>query len=160
MIRSIFPLILLLLLNSCILTEGLGIPTYGSLKGDVAKTRISDAILEAEGTASAFWLSTNGMSGGVGPISPLLLINGVLAKILYPFTSSISDNDYFMESSVEQCESDIRTKGALYLGASYNLLAPSGVLGPLRDASLLPEFASCDLERTGKILTIDDALKL
>lgn len=159
MTRMILSLFIVFTLTSCILTEGLGISTYGSVKGDAVKTRISDAVLEAEATASAYWLSSSGMAGGVGPISPLLLINGLLAKILFPFTSSISDKDYFMESSVEQCESDIRTKGALVLGASLSNLAPSGLAGPARDAALLPEFASCDLERTGKVVTIDGVLK-
>ncbi|MDF3820727.1 TIGR04452 family lipoprotein [Leptospira sp. 96542] len=145
---------------NCMLTETLGLPTYGAIKGDEAKTRISDAILEAEATASAFWLSQNGMGGGVGPISPLLLINGFLAKVLYPFTTKIQDNDHFMESSVLQCESDIRTKGALTLGVTMSGLAPSGSLGSGRDASLLPDFASCDLVKTGKIITMEGILKL
>jgi small lipoprotein (TIGR04452 family) len=142
------------------ITEGIGVPTYGAISGIEAKERISDAILEAEVTASSFWLSQNGMKGGAGPISPLLLINGFLAKILYPFTSKIADKDSFMESSVLQCESHIRTKGALVLGASLENLAPSGALGSFRDAALLPEFAGCDLEKTGKIITISGVIKL
>lgn len=140
-------------LTNCMLTEGIGIPTYGAIKGSEAKKRISDAIFEAESTASAFWLAQSGMKGGQGPISPLLLINGVLAKILYSYIADIEDNESFMESSVLQCESDIRTKGALVLGSVYDGLTTAG--GVTRDAILLPEFASCDLENTGKIITIE-----
>ncbi|TGL39157.1 TIGR04452 family lipoprotein [Leptospira perdikensis] len=140
-------------LTNCMLTEGIGIPTYGAIKGAEAKKRISNAILEAESTASAFWLAQSGMKGGQGPISPLLLINGVLAKILYSYLAEIEDNESFMESSVLQCESDIRTKGALILGSTYDGLTTTG--GVIRDAILLPEFASCDLVNTGKIITIE-----
>lgn len=122
----------------------------GALK---QKKEISEAIFEAETTASAYWLSQSGMKGGQGPISPLLIINGFLTKILYPYVSEIKDNDSFMESSVLQCESDIRSKGALVLGSIYDSLTTVG--GVARDALLLPEFASCDLENTGKIITIE-----
>ncbi|GBF48542.1 lipoprotein [Leptospira ryugenii] len=158
--NRIILLVLLLSLQNCALTEGLGLQTYGAIPGSTAKSRISDAILEAEATATAAWLNANGMTAGTGPILPLILINGVLAKLLYPFTTKISDKDYFMESSVEQCESDIRTRGALVLGASYTNLAPSGAVGSARDAALLPQFASCDLEKTGKVITIDGLIKL
>ncbi|XDD42644.1 TIGR04452 family lipoprotein [Leptospira sp. WS60.C2] len=152
--RQMFLSILFLFLfTNCMLTEGIGIPTYGAVKGSDAKKRISDAILEAEGTATAFWLAQSGMKGGQGPISPLLLINGYLAKILYSFLSDIDDDESFMESSVLQCESDIRTKGALVLGAVYDGLTTVG--GVARDALLLPEFAACDLDKTGKIITIE-----
>ncbi|TGM30452.1 TIGR04452 family lipoprotein [Leptospira selangorensis] len=152
--RQIFLSILFLFVfTNCILTEGIGIPTYGAIKGSEAKKRISDAILEAESTASAFWLAQSGMKGGQGPISPLLLINGYLAKIIYSFVSNIDDNESYMESSVLQCESDIRTKGALVLGSIYDGLTTVG--GVARDALLLPEFASCDLDKTGKIITIE-----
>ncbi|PJZ47039.1 TIGR04452 family lipoprotein [Leptospira brenneri] len=140
-------------LTNCMLTEGIGIPTYGAIKGSEAKKRISDAIFEAESTASAFWLAQSGMKGGQGPISPLLLINGFLTKALYSYVSKIEDSESFMESSVLQCESDIRTKGALVLGSIYDGLTTVG--GVARDALLLPEFASCDLEKTGKIITIE-----
>ncbi|EOQ95637.1 hypothetical protein LEP1GSC195_3476 [Leptospira wolbachii serovar Codice str. CDC] len=140
-------------LTNCMLTEGIGIPTYGAIRGTEAKKRISEAIFEAETTASAYWLSQSGMKGGQGPISPLLIINGFLTKILYPYVSEIKDNDSFMESSVLQCESDIRSKGALVLGSIYDSLTTVG--GVARDALLLPEFASCDLENTGKIITIE-----
>ncbi|MBM9548735.1 TIGR04452 family lipoprotein [Leptospira sp. 201903074] len=140
-------------LTNCMLTEGIGIPTYGAIKGSEAKKRISDAIFEAESTASSFWLAQSGMKGGQGPISPLLIINGFLARILYSYVTEIEDNESFMESSVLQCESDIRTKGALVLGSVYDGLTTVG--GVTRDAILLPEFASCDLEKTGKIITIE-----
>ncbi|EMY62962.1 TIGR04452 family lipoprotein [Leptospira terpstrae] len=140
-------------LTNCMLTEGIGIPTYGAIKGSEAKKRISDAIFEAESTASSFWLAQSGMKGGQGPISPLLIINGFLAKILYSYIATIEDQDSFMESSVLQCESDIKTKGALVLGSIYDGLTTVG--GGTRDAILLPEFASCDLEKTGKIITIE-----
>ncbi|MCU0824716.1 MAG: TIGR04452 family lipoprotein [Leptospira sp.] len=156
----IWRVLFLVCFSSCMLTEGIGIPTYGAITGKEAKERISDAILDAEVSASSFWLSQNGMKAGSGPIGPLLLINGFLAKILYPFTSKIADQDSFMESSVLQCESDIRTKGAVTLGAVYENLAPFGALGSFRDAALLPEFANCDLEKTGKIITISGVLKI
>ncbi|MCG6162154.1 TIGR04452 family lipoprotein, partial [Leptospira bandrabouensis] len=84
---------------------------------------------------------------------PLLIINGFLAKILYSYISKIEDKESFLESSVLQCESDIRTKGALVLGSIYDGLTTAG--GVIRDAYLLPEFASCDLKKTGKIITIE-----
>ncbi|TGM55923.1 TIGR04452 family lipoprotein [Leptospira biflexa] len=151
--QIILSILFFVLLTNCMLTEGLGIPTYGAVKGSEAKERISDAILVAEGTASSFWLAQSGMKGGQGPISPLLLVNGFLAKILYTFVSTIEDNDSFLESSVLQCESDIQTKGALVLGSVYDGLTTVG--GVTRDALLLLEFASCDLEKTGKIITIE-----
>lgn len=140
-------------LTNCMLTEGIGIPTYGAIRGSEAKKRISEVIFEAETTASAFWLSQSGMKGGQGPISPLLIINGFLTQILYSYVSEVNDNDSYMETSVLKCESDIRTKGALVLGSVYDSLTTVG--GVARDASLLPEFASCDLENTGKIITIE-----
>lgn len=140
-------------LTNCMLTEAIGIPTYGAVKGSEAKKRISEAIFEAESTASSFWLAQSGMKGGQGPISPLLLINGFLTKILYSYLAEINDEEFFMEDSVLQCESDIRTKGALALGAAYDSLTNVG--GVARDALLLPEFASCDLENTGKIITLE-----
>ncbi|TGL86753.1 TIGR04452 family lipoprotein [Leptospira congkakensis] len=152
--RQIFLSILFFVfLTNCMLTEGIGIPTYGAVKGSEAKKRISEAIFEAESTASSFWLAQTGMKGGQGPISPLLLVNGLLAKIIYSYLSNIEDNESFMESSVLQCESDIRTKGALVLGSVYDGLTTVG--GVTRDGLLLPEFASCDLEKTGKIITIE-----
>ncbi|XDD46330.1 TIGR04452 family lipoprotein [Leptospira sp. WS39.C2] len=151
--QIILSILFFVFLTNCMLTEGIGIPTYGAVKGSEAKKRISDAIFEAETTASSFWLAQSGMKGGQGPISPLLLVNGLLAKILYGFISEIEDNQSFMESSVLQCESDIRTKGALVLGSAYDSLTTAG--GVIRDAYLLPEFASCDLEKTGKIITIE-----
>ncbi|MCW7491389.1 TIGR04452 family lipoprotein [Leptospira sp. 2 VSF19] len=140
-------------LTNCMLTEAIGIPTYGAVKGSEAKKRISDAIFEAESTASSFWLAQSGMKGGQGPISPLLLINGFLAKFIYSYLAEIDDEEFFMEESVLQCETDIRTKGALVLGATYDSLTNVG--GVTRDALLLPEFASCDLENTGKIITLE-----
>ncbi|TGL15312.1 TIGR04452 family lipoprotein [Leptospira meyeri] len=151
--QIILSILFFVFLTNCMLTEGLGIPTYGAIKGSEAKKRIADAIFEAESTASSFWLAQSGMKGGQGPISPLLIINGFLARILYPYISEIEDNDSFMESSVLQCESDIRTKGALVLGSVYDGLTTVG--GVTRDALLLPEFASCDLDRTGKIITLE-----
>ncbi|MGV3664871.1 MAG: TIGR04452 family lipoprotein [Leptospira bouyouniensis] len=151
--QFILSILFFVLLTNCMLTEGIGIPTYGAVKGSEAKERISDAILEAEATATSFWLAQSGMKGGQGPISPLLLVNGYLAKIMYGFLSEIDDNESFMESSVLQCESDIRTKGALVLGSIYDSLTTVG--GVARDALLLPEFASCDLDKTGKIITIE-----
>ncbi|MCG6150830.1 TIGR04452 family lipoprotein [Leptospira bandrabouensis] len=152
--RQIFLAILFFVfLTNCMFTEAIGIPTYGAVKGSEAKKRISEAIFEAESTASSFWLSQSGMKGGQGPISPLLLINGFLAKILYSYLSDIDDEEFFMEHSVLQCESDIRTKGALVLGAVYDSLTNVG--GVARDALLLPEFASCDLENTGKVITLE-----
>ncbi len=140
-------------LTNCMLTEGIGIPTYDAVKGSEAKKRISEAVFEAESTASGYWLSQSGMKGGQGPISPLLLINGVLTKAVYSYLSDIDENQSYMESSVLQCESDIRTKGALVLGSIYEGLTTVG--GVARDALLIPEFASCDLEKTGKIITIE-----
>ncbi|MCT8334347.1 TIGR04452 family lipoprotein [Leptospira sp. 85282-16] len=152
--RKIFLSILFFVfLTNCMLTEAIGIPTYGAVKGSEAKKRISEAIFEAESTASSFWLAQSGMKGGQGPISPLLLINGFLTKILYSYLAEINDEEFFMEDSVLQCESDIRTKGALALGAAYDSLTNVG--GVARDALLLPEFASCDLENTGKIITLE-----
>ncbi|MCW7460892.1 TIGR04452 family lipoprotein [Leptospira limi] len=151
--QIILSILFFVFLTNCMLTEGIGIPTYGAVKGSEAKKRISDAIFEAESTATSFWLSQSGMKGGQGPISPLLIINGFLAKILYSYISKIEDKESFMESSVLQCESDIRTKGALVLGSIYDGLTTTG--GVIRDAYLLPEFASCDLEKTGKIITIE-----
>ncbi len=153
-------LVFFMFFSSCMITEGIGIPTYGAITGSEAKVRISDAILEAEVSASSFWLSQNGMKAGSGPISPLLFINGFLAKALYPFTSKVSDKDSYIETSVSQCELDIRTKGALILGSVLENLPPSGALGSARDAALLPAFANCDLEKTGKIITIDGVIKL
>ncbi|TGK81722.1 TIGR04452 family lipoprotein [Leptospira noumeaensis] len=140
-------------LTNCVVTEGIGIPTYGAIKGSEAKKRISDAVFEAESTASGYWLAQTGMKGGQGPISPLLLINGFLTKAVYSYLADIQDGQSYMESSVLQCESDIRTKGALVLGSVYDSLTTVG--GVVRDALLLPEFASCDLEKTGKIITIE-----
>ncbi|MCW7468978.1 TIGR04452 family lipoprotein [Leptospira kanakyensis] len=140
-------------LTNCVVTEGIGIPTYGAIKGSEAKKRISDAVFEAESTASGYWLAQSGMKGGQGPISPLLLINGFLTKAVYSYLADIEDDQSYMESSVLQCESDIRTKGALVLGNVYDSLTTVG--GVVRDALLLPEFASCDLEKTGKIITIE-----
>ncbi|TGK50190.1 TIGR04452 family lipoprotein [Leptospira kanakyensis] len=140
-------------LTNCVVTEGIGIPTYGAIKGSEAKKRISDAVFEAESTASGYWLAQSGMKGGQGPISPLLLINGFLTKTVYSYLADIEDDQSYMESSVLQCESDIRTKGALVLGSVYDSLTTVG--GVVRDALLLPEFASCDLEKTGKIITIE-----
>ncbi|MCW7488228.1 TIGR04452 family lipoprotein [Leptospira meyeri] len=151
--QIILSILFFMFLTNCMLTETIGIPTYGAVKGSEAKKRISDAIFEAESTASSFWLAQSGMKGGQGPISPLLLINGFLAKILYSYITKIEDEEYFMESSVLQCESDIRTKGALALGVIYDGLTTVG--GASRNALLLPEFASCDLDRTGKIITLE-----
>ncbi|TGL51694.1 TIGR04452 family lipoprotein [Leptospira kemamanensis] len=151
--QIILSILFLSFITNCMITEGIGIQTYGAVKGSEAKKRISEAIQEAEATASAFWLAQSGMKGGQGPISPLLLINGFLAKALFSFTSKIEDNEQFMESSVLQCESDIRTKGAVILGSVYDGLTTVG--GVARDALLLPEFASCDLENTGKIITLE-----
>ncbi|MCG6140183.1 TIGR04452 family lipoprotein [Leptospira mtsangambouensis] len=151
--QIILSILFFVFLTNCMLTEAIGIPTYGAIKGSEAKTRISEAIFEAESTASSFWLAQSGMKGGQGPISPLLLINGFLAKILYSYVANVEDEEYFMESSVLQCESDIRTKGALALGVIYDGLTTVG--GVARDALLLPEFASCDLNRTGKIITLE-----
>ncbi len=136
------------------------VDTNTSVKGSDAKKRIADSILIAEATATSNWLSQNGMKGGGGPILPLLVINGILAQTLYPFVSSISDSEYYREFSVAQCESDIETKGALALGLAYEALAPSGALGPMRDAALLTSLESCKLEKSPKILDLSKDLKL
>ncbi|TGL55897.1 TIGR04452 family lipoprotein [Leptospira ognonensis] len=131
-----------------------------SVKGSDAKKRISASISQAEVTATSLWISQNGMQGGGSAILPLLVINGILAQILYPVVSSISDSEYYREFSVAQCESDIETKGALALGLAYESLAPAGSLGPLRDAALLSALSSCHLEKSPKILDLSKNIKL
>jgi small lipoprotein (TIGR04452 family) len=158
-IRPILSIFFFLCFLNCAVIDRLG-DTGTSVKGSEAKQRIADSILQAEVTATSFWLSQSGMRGGATAISPLLIINGVLARLLYPYISAISDSDFFEEKSVAQCESDILTKGALSLGSAYESLAPAGALGPVRDAALLTQLESCNLTKSAQLINIPGVIKL
>ncbi len=147
-------------LMQCALTEGLGVPTYGAYSGKEAKEKIGNAILEAESLASAYWLSQSGMRGGLGPIAPLLVVNGLLAQALFPFVFSIKDSAQYKMESVDKCAEDIKTKGAIALGSGYETLPPGGITGIIRDASLLPQLAGCELEETSDLINLPGGLEL
>lgn len=153
--------VLLLTLNfQCIILNEAGLSPNGDIKGSLAKKILSDAILEAESSALSLYLSNGGMKGGITAIAPLIAINGFLASKLYPLTSKIEDQSYYSSQSVEKCEEDIKSKGAIVLGLGFSDLPPSGLAGPLRDSALLPEFASCDLKKSGKLISLPGGIQL
>lgn len=157
---KILAFLLLIISLKCAILEDAGLNPNDDIKGKEALQILSQAIYEAEALGINYWLSSSGMKGGSGAILPLVLINGILASKLYPYTSTIEPSTYYSRSSVLQCEADIKTKGALYLGLTYDSLPASGIGGPLRDSKILPEFASCNLIKKGSILSIPRVIDL
>ncbi len=157
--RLISPIFLLLLTNCFVLNEA-GLNANNDIRGSEAKKLISTAIRDAEISALNIYLANNGMSGGITAITPLVVINGLLAEKLYPYVSKIEDGSFYTNISVLQCAEDIKSKGAISLGLAYSELPASGLGGPLRDSVLLPEFASCNLEKTGSLLGIPKVIDL
>ncbi len=152
--------ILPFLFTQCFVLNEAGLNINDDIKGKEAKKMISDSILEAEVSALNLWLSQNGMKGGASAIVSLVAINGILAQKLYPYIAKIEDGAYYKSISVLQCSEDIKSKGALSLGLSFSELPVSGLGGPLRDAYLLPEFASCNLKKTGSLIGVPRVIDL
>jgi small lipoprotein (TIGR04452 family) len=152
--------LLILTLNHCFVLNEAGLNANNDIRGSEAKKSIAEAIKTAEISALNIYLANNGMSGGISAIASLVVVNGLLAEKLYPFVSKIEDGSYYTPISVLQCVEDIKGKGAISLGLAFSELPSSGLGGPLRDAILLPEFASCEIEKTGSLLGIPKVIDL
>ena len=147
-------------LSHCFILNEAGLNENNDIRGSDAKKSIAEAIKTAEISALNIYLANNGMNGGITAILALVLVNGLLAEKLYPLVSIIEDGSYYTNISVLQCLEDIKGKGAISLGLSFSELPASGLGGPLRDAILLPEFASCKLEKSASLLGIPKVIDL
>ena len=157
--RYLFFLLIISLSNCFVLNEA-GMNAFNDINGSESKKLIANAIQTAEVSALNIYLANNGMSGGITAIASLVVVNGLLAQKLYPYVSKIEDGSYYSKISVLQCVEDIKTKGAISLGLSYSELPSSGLGGPLRDAALLPEFASCELEKSESFISVPKVIDL
>jgi len=145
--------IFLLFLHNCMIWEEAHLPGYNSVSGKEAKEEIAQATWEAVSTGQLLWLAQNGMQAGVGPIGSISAINGFLASFLQPILSTIPDDEFYTQESLDQCTKDIRGQGALIYGTFLDSLPVArGITGFIRDGIFLPELASCDLNETGKII--------
>ncbi|NCN09742.1 MAG: TIGR04452 family lipoprotein [Leptospira sp.] len=153
--------IFLLFLHNCMIWEEAHLPGYNSVSGKEAKEEIAQATWEAVSTGQLLWLAQNGMQAGVGPIGSISAINGFLASFLQPILSTIPDDEFYTQESLDQCTKDIRGQGALIYGTFLDSLPVArGITGFIRDGIFLPELASCDLNETGKIIYIDTLINL
>ncbi len=153
-------LLIPIIFTKCFVLNEAGLNINSDIRGSEAKKLVSEAIQTAEINALTIYLANNGMRGGIAPISALIVVNGLLASKLYPYVSKIQDASFYSEGSVYQCTEDIKKKGAISLGLTYSEQPASGLGGPLRDAAILPEFASCELEKTGSLLGIPKVIDL
>lgn len=158
--KRILSLLMLSTFYQCFVLNEAGLNINSDIRGSEAKKLVSEAIQTAEINALTIYLANNGMRGGIAPISALIVVNGLLASKLYPYISKVHDASYYTEVSVYQCTEDIKKKGAISLGLTYSEQTASGLGGPLRDAAILPEFASCELEKTGSLLGIPKVIDL
>lgn len=159
-LRFILMGVLIGFFHSCMLTEDtLGIPSYQSVSGKKAKEEIGKATTEAVITGQLYWLARNGMQAGVGIAAPLTAINGFLVAFLQPLFSSIPNDQFYTEISLQECLNDIRGKGAFLYGLFLDSLPPgNAITASIRDGVIIPELASCDLDKRGKIIYIPPIL--
>lgn len=152
---------LLLILQNCMVLEEAGVNGLDSVKGKEAKEAISEATFVAVTTGQLLWLAQNGMQAGIREVGILTVLNGFLASFLQPILSPIPDDEVYTQKSLDECTKTIRGRAAFLYGAFLDSLPPGGaVVGSIRDGIIIPEIASCELEKTGNLLHIEPLINL
>jgi small lipoprotein (TIGR04452 family) len=154
-------ILILFLMHNCMVLEEVGIPTRDSVSGKEAKEAIAEATFEAVTTGQLLWLAQKGMQAGIREVGFLTVINGFLASFLQPILSPIPDNELYTQRSLNECTKTIRGRAAFLYGAYLDSLPPGGAItASIRDGLIIPELASCKLEKTGNLLHIEPVINL